>query len=50
MIAAMTCMECGIRMKNMDYEAICKGYKLAFPENAKALDEWLVGEDEYRDW
>ena len=50
MIAAMTCIECGIRMNQVDEEAISQGYKLAFPENARALDEWMMGEDEYRDW
>ena len=50
MIAAMTCIECGIRMNQVDEEAIFQGYKLAFPENARALDEWMMGEDEYRDW
>ena len=50
MIAAMTCIECGIRMNQVDEEAIFQGYKLAFPENARELDEWMMGEDEYRDW
>ena len=50
MIAAMTCIECGIRMNQVDEEAIFQGYKLAFPENARELDEWMLGEDEYRDW
>ena len=50
MIAAMTCIECGIRMNQVDEEAIFQGYKLAFPENASELDEWMMGEDEYRDW
>ena len=50
MIAAMTCIECGIRMNQVDEEAIFQGYKLAFPENALKLDEWMLGEDEYSDW
>ena len=50
MIAAMTCIECGIHMNQVDEEAIFQGYKLAFPENARELDEWMLGEDEYRDW
>ena len=50
MIAAMTCIECGIRMNQVDEEAIFQGYKLAFPENARELDEWMMGEDEYSDW
>ena len=35
MIAAMTCIECGIRMNQVNEEAIFQGYKLAFPENAR---------------
>ena len=50
LLSAMTTMECGIRQKQIDTEDIYKGYKLAFPENAKALDEWKLAEDEYRDW
>ena len=50
MIAAMTCIECGIRMNQVDEEAIFQGYKLDFPENARELDEWMLGEDEYSDW
>jgi hypothetical protein len=50
LLAAMTCMECGIRMNQVDTEAIFYGYKLAFPENVRALDEWMIGEDEYREW
>ena len=50
LIAAMTCMECGVRMAKVDTMAICQGYRLAFPENNDALDEWLVGEDEYAGW
>ena len=50
MIAAMTCIECGIHMNQVDEEAIFQGYKLAFPENARELDEWMLGEDEYSDW
>ena len=50
MMAAMTCMECGIRMNQVDEEAIFQGYKLAFPENSSELDEWMLGEDEYKDW
>ena len=50
LLEAMTCMECGIRMNQVDSEAIFQGYKLAFPENARALDEWMLGEDEYGEW
>ena len=50
LLSAMTTMECGIRKKQIDTESIYKGYKLAFPTNARALDEWKLAEDEYRDW
>jgi len=50
LITAMTVMENGIRPEEVDRGAIYQGYKLAFPENAQALDEWLTGEDEYADW
>ena len=50
MVAAMTCIECGILLSRVDDEAICNGYRLAFPENKKQLNEWLRGEDEYCDW
>ena len=46
----MTCIECGIRMQQVDTEAISQGYQLAFPGNKEKLEEWLRGEDEYRDW
>ena len=39
-----------VRMNQVDEEAIFQGYKLAFPKNAQALDEWMMGEDEYSDW
>ena len=35
---------------SVDSEAIFQGYKLAFPENAQALDEWMLGEDEYNNY
>ena len=47
LLAAMTVMENGIRPHQVDTEAIYQGYKLAFPEHAKDLDEWMLGEDEY---
>lgn len=31
LIAAMTCVECGIRWEQVDWEAIWKGYDLAWP-------------------
>lgn len=50
LIAAMTCIECGIPLSQVDEEAIYQGYKLAFPEKSQALDEWMLGWDEYGDW
>ena len=49
-IGAMTCVECGIDPAQVDTEAICQGYRLAFPENAARLDRLLKGLDEYSDW
>ena len=46
LMAAMTCIECGIRLSEVDNEAILQGYKLAFPENVEELDEWLMAERE----
>jgi hypothetical protein len=31
-------------------EAIYQGYKLSFPKNAQELDEWMLAEDEYKEW
>ena len=50
LLAAMTCVECGIGMERVDYEAICNGYRLAFPANRRKLNRWLCEEDEYRNW
>lgn len=50
LLATMTCVECGIPLNQANYEAICNGYRMAFPENVQALNEWLRMEDEYRDW
>ena len=50
LLAAMTVMENGIHMSQVDTEAIFQGYKLAFPDNAQELDEWMLAEDEYAEW
>ena len=50
LLAAMTVMENGIHMSQVDTEAVFQGYKLAFPENAQELDEWMLAEDEYGEW
>jgi hypothetical protein len=34
----------------VDTEAICMGYRLAFPENNEELNKWLDGWDEYAAW
>ena len=50
LIAGMTVMENGIRMEEVDTQAIYEGYQLAFPDKRKALEEWLSAEDEYGGW
>ena len=50
LLAAMTVMENGIRPHQVDQEAIYQGYRLAFPQHAQELDEWMLGEDEYGEW
>ena len=50
LIVAMTCMECGVPRTQVDTEAICRGYRLAFPENKEELDRWLDEGDEYFRW
>ena len=50
LIAAMTVMENGIRMAQVDEEAICQGYKLAFPENEQEINDLVLDLDEYGDW
>ena len=49
-LAAMTCVECGVAYGQVDRAAICEGYKLAFPENVEELEEMLCEEDEYSGW
>ena len=60
LMAAMTTMECGIPYKEVDTEAIRKGYELAFPgkrsyartqpvEDVIGMDDLLMW-DEYKDW
>ena len=50
LMIAMTCIECGIPYAKVDTEAICQGYRLAFPENNADLEKWLCDEDEYGGW
>ena len=61
LIRAMTTMECGIPYKEVDTEAIRKGWELAFPgkrslARTKPVEEVYVNPDdllfwdEYRDW
>ena len=50
LMEAMTCIECGIPQAQVDTEAICQGYQLAFPNHQEKLKVWLKGEDEYADW
>ena len=60
LLAAMTTMECGIPYKEVNTEAIRKGYEMAFPgkrcyartqpaDADEAMEDLLVW-DEYRDW
>ena len=60
LLAAMTTVECGIPYKEVDVQAIRKGYELAFPgkrsyartkpvEECVNPEDWLIW-DEYRDW
>ena len=65
LMGAMTCMECGVRYKEVDWNAIREGHELAFPckrryEKTKPKEspvgltpdeiEDLLMWDEYRDW
>ena len=62
LLAAMTTVECGIPYKDVDTEAIRKGFRLAFPgkrvyartkpvgeASVEEMENWLIW-DEYRDW
>ena len=49
----MTCMECGIRMAEVDMNAIWEGYDMAFHNNRKSIlkrEQALEAFDEYWDW
>ena len=50
LIAAMTIMENGIPMTEVNRDAILEGYHLAFPDNRRALAEFMMEFDEYKDW
>ena len=52
LIAAMTCVENGIRMEQVDMQAIWDGYDLAYPGKRKddRPAEDLTAYDEYWDW
>ena len=50
LLVAMTVVENGIRKEAVNNQAIYEGYRLAFPEKVKGLEEWLNEEDEYGDW
>ena len=50
LIAAMTCVECGIPIQRVDNEAIFQGYRMAFPENQAELDAYFMARDEYFGW
>lgn len=49
----MTCVECGIRMNEVDMNAIWEGYDLAFHNNRKSIlkrEQALAAFDEYWNW
>ena len=50
LVAAMTCVECGVSYGQVDLEAVYEGYKLAFPKNVEELEEILCEQDEYSGW
>ena len=50
LIAAMTCVECGLPIQQVDNEAIFQGYRMAFPENQAELDAYFIARDEYLGW
>ena len=50
LIAAMTCVECGISLGQVDNEAIFQGYCMAFPENKEEMDAYFMARDEYWNW
>ena len=60
LLTAMTTVECGIPYKDVDTEAICQGFELAFPgkrsyARTQPTEEFVDMEDllmwdEYRDW
>lgn len=50
LLQAMTCIECGLSPQQVDTEAVCNGYRLAFPENRRELEECLKAQDEYWNW
>ena len=50
LIAAMTTIENGIPMTEVNRDAILEGYLLAFPDHRPALMKLLAEYDEYKDW
>ena len=50
LLSAMTCVECGIPLQQVDNEAIFQGYRMAFPENQAELDAYFIARDEYYSW
>ena len=58
LIAGMACIECGIRMDEVDMESLWQGYDMAFDNNRKGVlkkersmeRERLQALDEYWDW
>lgn len=50
LLSAMTVMENGLAMEEVDRQAIAEGYRLAFPDKRQELEEFLRAEDEYGEW
>ena len=50
LIAAMTTIENGIPMTEVNRDAILEGYLLAFPDHRPTLMKLLAEYDEYKDW
>lgn len=50
LLAAMTVVENGIDLEEVDTQAIEEGYRLAFPEKQKELNDFLLAADEYSRW
>lgn len=46
LLQAMTCVECGLSMQEVDTDALHEGYCLAFPKRIAELEQILEAQDE----